>query len=109
MTTDHPTKEEIAEHIETLRRLYRTAEMSAAIMRDTERTGGWEGAERVARAFDSQWKKAHDAYATALRLEPMRAELEKAEQRINSALNQAEVEAERAGDALIKSNKSPPE
>jgi hypothetical protein len=37
---------------ETLRRLKRTGELSAAIMRDTRRTGAWEGAERTARAFE---------------------------------------------------------
>ena len=35
-----------------LHQIQRTAEMSAAIMRDTMRTGPWTGAERVARAFD---------------------------------------------------------
>ena len=37
---------------ETLRRIRRTAEMSAGIMRDAKRTGGWDGAERVARQFE---------------------------------------------------------
>lgn len=37
---------------ERLRRLSRTAEMSAGIMRDPERTGGWPGAEKTAMAFD---------------------------------------------------------
>lgn len=37
---------------ELIYRIRRTAEMSAEIMRDRERTGGWEGAERVARQFD---------------------------------------------------------
>lgn len=37
---------------EELRCLARTAEMSANIMRDPRRTGGWEGSERVANAFD---------------------------------------------------------
>lgn len=35
-----------------LHRISRTSELSAAVMRDKTRTGGWEGAERVARAFD---------------------------------------------------------
>lgn len=44
----------------------RTAEMSAEIMRDPRRTGGWEGAERVARAFDRIARKAlqHEGSAT---------------------------------------------
>lgn len=37
---------------EELRRVMRTAEMSAGIMRDKQRTGGWAGAENTARAFD---------------------------------------------------------
>lgn len=37
--------------IEELRRLYRGLEMSAGIMRDRKRTGGWEGAEKTAAAF----------------------------------------------------------
>lgn len=41
-----------AEQAEKFRRLVRTAELSANLMRDPERTGGWVGAERVARQFD---------------------------------------------------------
>lgn len=37
---------------EELRLAMRAAECSAEIMRDRERTGGWVGAERTARAFD---------------------------------------------------------
>lgn len=37
---------------EVLRRIRRTAEMSASIMRDSRRTGNWKGAEKVARQFD---------------------------------------------------------
>ncbi len=37
---------------EKFRMIRRTAEMSAGIMRDARRTGGWDGAERVARQFD---------------------------------------------------------
>lgn len=37
--------------IEQMRRLYRGLEMSAEIMRDRRRTGGWEGADRTADAF----------------------------------------------------------
>jgi hypothetical protein len=50
--------------IEMARRLYRGLEMQAAIMRDPARTGGWDGAERVAAAFERQAeaaKKLHDA------------------------------------------------
>lgn len=39
------------ELIEGLRRIYRGLEMSAEIMRDARRTGGWAGAERTATAF----------------------------------------------------------
>lgn len=35
-----------------LRKVKRTAELSAGIMRNAERTGSWEGAEKTARAFD---------------------------------------------------------
>jgi hypothetical protein len=35
-----------------LHKIKRTCEMSAGIMRDTARTGGWDGAERVAMQFD---------------------------------------------------------
>lgn len=44
--------DQIAEMREILRQIRRTAEMSASIMRDTRRTGAWEGAEKVARQFD---------------------------------------------------------
>ncbi len=37
---------------EALRRLMRGCEMSAELMRDPERTGGWSGSENVARAFE---------------------------------------------------------
>lgn len=43
---------------ELARQIRRTAEMSAEIMRDRERTGAWEGAERVARQFDRLAKLA---------------------------------------------------
>lgn len=39
---------------EAARRIYRTLEMSAGIMRDPGRTGGWEGSERTASAFERQ-------------------------------------------------------
>lgn len=51
---------------EDLRRLMRTAEMSAEIMRDPERTGRWSGAERTARAFDrisDRIREALDLYS----------------------------------------------
>lgn len=44
--------DEIARLREALRRISRTAEMSAGIMRDTKRTGGWSGSEKVARQFE---------------------------------------------------------
>lgn len=37
---------------EFIRMEVRRCEMQAGIMRDTKRTGGWEGAEKVAMAFD---------------------------------------------------------
>lgn len=37
---------------DALHGIKRTAELSAEIMRDPVRTGGWSGAERVAAAFD---------------------------------------------------------
>lgn len=37
--------------IRELRKLYRGLEMSAGLMRDRSRTGGWSGAERTADAF----------------------------------------------------------
>jgi len=53
----------LAECHETLRRLKRTGEMSAAIMRDPRRTGAWEGAERTARAFERMGEFAARALA----------------------------------------------
>lgn len=50
--------------VDRARKLYRTAEMSASIMRDPRRTGFWSGAERTANAFDrlaGQAKLLHDA------------------------------------------------
>jgi hypothetical protein len=42
----------LAEADEKLRRIRRMSEVTAAMMRDPERTGGWSGSERVARQFD---------------------------------------------------------
>ena len=56
MTTDNDA-------VEVARRHYRALEMSAAIMRDPKRTGGWEGAERTARAFERQAETAKSLYA----------------------------------------------
>ena len=47
---------------EMTRQVYRACEMSAEIMRDARRTGAWEGAERVASAFERQAKNARNAY-----------------------------------------------
>lgn len=47
---------------EVARRIYRTLEMSAAIMRDPARTGAWEGAERTASAFERQAVAAKRLY-----------------------------------------------
>lgn len=56
MTDSFPEK--LAEAQQALYEIRRTAEMSAEIMRDSRRTGGWEGAERVARQFDRIARKA---------------------------------------------------
>lgn len=45
-------KARLAEADEKLRRIRRMAELSAAMMRDPERTSGWVGSERVARGFE---------------------------------------------------------
>ncbi len=42
----------LAEADEKLRRIRRMSEVTAALMRGPERTGGWSGSERVARQFD---------------------------------------------------------
>lgn len=42
----------IAEFTDILYKIRRAAELSADIMRNPQRTGGWVGAERTARAFD---------------------------------------------------------
>lgn len=57
-----------AEILKKARMLYRGLEMQAAIMRDSERTRGWNGAERVASAFERQAvaaKAIHDYLAAA--------------------------------------------
>lgn len=43
---------------ESMRRIRGMADMSASLMRDKARTGGWEGAEKVARQFDEISKEA---------------------------------------------------
>jgi len=55
---------------ETARRLVRTAGMSAALMRDPTRTGGWPGAERVARAFDRLCESGRELHETLLEPSP---------------------------------------
>jgi 4-aminobutyrate aminotransferase-like enzyme len=47
-----PLLKRIAELEEFLRLEIRKMEMQANIMRDKRRTGGWEGAEKVAMAFE---------------------------------------------------------
>ncbi len=62
-TTAAPVMVEVTE---AARRIYRALEMSAGIMRDPRRTGGWEGAERTASAFERQAmaaKSLHDSLA----------------------------------------------
>lgn len=58
-----PRDAEIERLRSELHRIKRTAEMSAGIMRDTRRTGGWDGAEKTARAFDGIADRARDAIA----------------------------------------------
>jgi hypothetical protein len=53
-----------AQAAELMRRVQRTSEMSAGIMRDARRTGGWAGAENTARQFDRLAE--HTAEARAL-------------------------------------------
>jgi len=60
------TRDEI---LEALRCILRTAEMSSGIMRDAQRTGDWEGSERVASQFDLIAERARRVYA-ALEAEP---------------------------------------
>lgn len=55
--------------IEQARRLYRGLEMSAGIMRDERRTGGWEGAERTAAAFERYAEDAKGLHARIAELE----------------------------------------
>lgn len=60
--------------IERARRLYRALEMSANIMRDPTRTGGWDGAEKTADAFERQAiaaKELHDLLAALDRPAPV--------------------------------------
>lgn len=52
----------LADATETARRLYRGLEMQAGLMRDHQRTGGWEGADRVASAFERQSVKAKELH-----------------------------------------------
>lgn len=59
-----------ADALEYLRRIKRTSEMSAGIMRDTERTGEWAGAEKVAKQFDRLAE--HASKATELLNAPKR-------------------------------------
>lgn len=73
--------EELKGLLEQARRIYRALEMSAGIMRDPRRTGGWEGSERTASAFERQGfaaKELHDALPALLSdLEALQAENER--------------------------------
>lgn len=51
----------VAEMRRALNRIARGAELRARVMRDPLRTGGWEGAEKAADAFDDIAKHARDA------------------------------------------------
>lgn len=51
---------------ENLRRIVRTCEMSAGIMRDPARTGGWAGSEKTADQFDRIAERAGDSLALLL-------------------------------------------
>lgn len=46
---------------DNLRRIMRTCEMSAGIMRDTTRTAGWEGSEKTADQFDRIAERARES------------------------------------------------
>jgi hypothetical protein len=67
MTTSNTTSA-VEALIEKCRRAYRAAEMSAGIMRDSRRTGGWEGSERTADAFDRIADHAREAHTIAAQL-----------------------------------------
>lgn len=57
------TNSDAVEAERLLHRIERTSDMSANIMRDTRRTGGWDGAEKTARQFDRLRKYAQEAKA----------------------------------------------
>lgn len=52
----------LAEAREHCRMAYRAAEMSAEIMRDNRRTGGWVGAGRTAAQFERIAARAREAF-----------------------------------------------
>jgi hypothetical protein len=51
-------------HAAVLRRVERGARLQASVMRDPLRTGGWEGAEKVADAFEDIADRAAEALTT---------------------------------------------
>lgn len=50
---------------DALRWVYRGCEMSAGIMRDPARTGGWAGAEKTADAFDAYAERSKERHVSA--------------------------------------------
>ena len=72
--------------LEVARRHYRALEMGAAIMRDPQRTGGWEGAERTARAFEHQAETAKGLFDFITTERAKVAALEAEAERLRGAL-----------------------
>lgn len=73
----------VVKELEALRRAYRSAEESAALMRDPARTGGWSGSDRVARSFERIAERVKGAHASLrseaeVKAEGAREEREKA-------------------------------
>lgn len=90
--TSQPAQSDL---VEKVRRIARTAEMSAGIMRDAKRTGGWQGAENTARAFDrlsgNAWE-VHAALSTPTAPQPDR-------ESVPTYKTMAELRAQRADPA----------
>lgn len=83
--------------IEQARRLYRGLEMSAGIMRDTRRTGGWEGAERTAAAFERYAEAAKGLHA---RITALEAHIAAEPDRMREVVERCAKVAETVGDPL---------
>jgi len=81
--------------------------MSAALMRDPARTGGWQGSERVAQAFDRMADKSRTLHEALL--EPSPAESVRA---FAKAIQHGDETHRRwllaAADAFVKRRPLPP-